>query len=212
MYKKIFIPLFVLCVIAVLGFLLIDREEHSIPFITIQTWDSIISIPDTPAWSTIYPLTSQSYISLTGYTRDGDYLKATIKPGNWTLIIRDMDVVWWFTSLDISSLTVSDNSPAYWDGANDYLRQVLFSVDEYPNIRFIHKAHTWTNYVIGDLTITDVTHQVLFPMNFSFTWNMLVWDAYFVIDRYQRWLDGLDDYLDSYLEISLHFVWERITN
>lgn len=208
---------------------MIDREQHTIPFLAIQTWDALIAVPSIPAWSQIYPITSQSFIAWTGYTTDWRYIRATIKANNWTLMVKDienissftrvqepiftekkMDVVWWFTSLSISSLTVDEDSSAYWDGSDDYLRDVLFTVDEYPNIRFVHKAHTWSNYVIGDLTITDITQQVMFPMNFSFTWNTLIWDAYFIIDRYQRWLDGLDGFLDPYLEISLHFVWERI--
>jgi len=210
MYKKILLPLFVLCVIFLVGFFLIDREEHTIPFVVIQTGDDLLSVPQTPAWAAIYPLSSQSYVAWTGYTNDWSFLAWKFKPNNGTLIVRDMDIVGWFTSIDMSSLSINEDSSAWWEWSTSYLRDVFFSAQEYPTARFVHKAHSWGNLVIGDLTIMDTTHQVLFPMNFVFTGDMLVGDAYFVIDRQQRWLTGLSDFLDSYMQISLHFVWEAI--
>lgn len=127
--------------------------------------------------------TEESVIHWHGEKIVGNSHDGTIKLSNGMIELQDKNLVRGMFVIDMTTIKDSEGS----DMLEKHLKsQDFFDVEKYPESKIILKdiIKKDTMYqVIGDLTILDTTHEIVFPPEIKFDGQNVMVNAEFSIDR-----------------------------
>ncbi len=153
--------------------------------------------------STIFKLKEGSTIDWTIRKSEGQY-EGTIPLSNGDLSVKGNVVAWGKWTLDMSNMHSDD-----WTGTakgTDLKGASFFDVNAYPTATFdLIEVKEWT--VKGILTMKGVSKLITFPATVVVENDLVVINAEFAIDRTQWGINGDDELISDYLEITLRLTW-----
>lgn len=191
----------------------VDEEEIPeaiVPDQVIATVDSAVSwgededtrifkTPVVSANETLFAIAPQSSLSWVGrkigWSHDG-----TLMISQWSVVVRDEQVVAWMIEIDMNTLRVLDS---LWGNAlEQHLKSDdFFSVSTYPFAYFTLNRVS-AGQIVGTLTLRGVTKQITFPAVVIVEDDSVVVTAQFAFDRTQWWINGAIPMASEFIELS----------